>query len=165
MKTFRCFTDGPNQLRERLRACRPCAVVKCAKRCQGQFPGIGHLNPQHDDFYRAEWEELIAAHGVQTRDDYRRISRIGRKGALSRSRRDQIWPVFEEYRAQLSTRRLKDVDDAYRDAAQLLANEPESLYSAVVVDETQDFGPQALRLIRAMVPAGPNDLFFVGDGH
>jgi superfamily I DNA/RNA helicase len=38
-------------------------------------------------------------------------------------------------------------------------------YSAVVVDETQDFGPQALVLLRAMLPAGPNDLFFVGDGH
>ena len=38
-------------------------------------------------------------------------------------------------------------------------------YSAIVVDETQDFGPQALRLLRAMIPAGANDLFFVGDGH
>jgi superfamily I DNA/RNA helicase len=34
-----------------------------------------------------------------------------------------------------------------------------------LIDETQDFGPQALKLIRAMIPAGPNDLFFVGDGH
>jgi superfamily I DNA/RNA helicase len=38
-------------------------------------------------------------------------------------------------------------------------------YGSVVVDETQDFGPQALRLLRAMVPRGTNDLFFVGDGH
>ena len=40
-----------------------------------------------------------------------------------------------------------------------------SAYSAIVVDETQDFGPQALKLIRALIPHGPNDLFFVGDGH
>ena len=38
-------------------------------------------------------------------------------------------------------------------------------YSAIVVDETQDFGPQALKLLRALIPVGPNDLFFVGDGH
>ena len=38
-------------------------------------------------------------------------------------------------------------------------------YPAIVVDETQDFGPQALRMLRAMVAPGPNDLFFVGDGH
>lgn len=42
---------------------------------------------------------------------------------------------------------------------------PGLAYSAIVIDETQDFGPQALRLLRAMVPAGANDLFFVGDGH
>jgi superfamily I DNA/RNA helicase len=57
------------------------------------------------------------------------------------------------------------VDDAYRDAAQLIEKEEHYPYSAIVVDETQDFGPQALRLLRAMIKPGPNDLFFVGDGH
>ncbi|WP_132999427.1 UvrD-helicase domain-containing protein [Luteimonas arsenica] len=116
-------------------------------------------------FYADEWDQIISAQGVDSLDEYRRVSRIGRKSILSRSKRDLVWPVFEEYRAQLSAKRMKDVDDAYRDAAQLLAEKPGSPYSAIVVDETQDFGPQALRLIRAMVPAGNNDLFFVGDGH
>lgn len=118
-----------------------------------------------EEFYAEEWDKIISAHGVQSLDDYRRISRVGRGTILSRSKRDLAWPVFEEYRAQLSGRRMKDVDDAYRDAAQLLADEPQRTYSAIVVDETQDFGPQALKLIRAMVPSSPNDLFFVGDGH
>jgi hypothetical protein len=86
--------------------------------------------------------------------------RTGRCTALSRG----IWPVFEEYRAQLASRKLKEVDDAYRDAAVLLQDKPQA-YSSIVVDETQDFGAQALRLLRAMVPSEPNDLFFVGDGH
>lgn len=118
-----------------------------------------------ETFYAEEWEQIIAAQGLQSLDEYRRSSRVGRKSILSRSKRDLVWPVFEEYRAQLSAKRLKDVDDAYRDAAQLLAEEKGAAYSAVVVDETQDFGPQALRLIRAIVPPGRNDLFFVGDGH
>ena len=58
----------------------------------------------------------------------------------------------------------QEVDDTYRDAAVLLQDKPQA-YSSIVVDETQDFGPQALRLLRAMVPSEPNDLFFVGDGH
>ncbi|NCT69101.1 MAG: AAA family ATPase [Rhodanobacteraceae bacterium] len=117
-------------------------------------------------FYADEWEEVVAAQGVQTLDEYRRVSRVGRKVILTRAKRDLIWPVFEEYRTQLSSRRLKEVDDAYRDAAQLLAHEADGAgYSAIVIDETQDFGPQALRLLRAMIPAGVNDLFFVGDGH
>lgn len=119
-----------------------------------------------EDFYAEEWEQIIAAQGVQTLDDYRRVTRVGRKSVLNRSKRDRIWPVFEEYRAQLSSRRLKDVDDAYRDAAQLLAVDGgHAGYSAIVIDETQDFGSPALRLIRSMVPAAANDLFFVGDGH
>jgi len=35
----------------------------------------------------------------------------------------------------------------------------------VLADEVQDFGVDALRLLRASAPAGPDDLFLVGDGH
>lgn len=45
-----------------------------------------------------------------------------------------MFPVFEEYRAQLAGRGLKEVDDAYRDAAALLRDDdPGSGYAAVVV--------------------------------
>lgn len=116
------------------------------------------------DFYDEELEKIVLAQGVATRDDYRLAKRTGRTTVLNRSKRDAIWPVFEEYRAQLASRKLKEVDDAYRDAAKLLHDKPQTYY-AVIVDETQDFGPQALRLLRAMVAPAPNDLFFVGDGH
>jgi len=118
-----------------------------------------------DSFYETELEQVILAQGVTTRDDYRLARRAGRGTLLNRAKRDAIWPVFEEYRQQLSSRKLKEVDDAYRDAASLLAGDGVFPYSAIIVDETQDFGPQALKLLRAMAPAGPNDLFFVGDGH
>jgi superfamily I DNA/RNA helicase len=93
---------------------------------------------------------------------------MGRGVVLTRAKRDAIWPVFEEYRAQLASQKLKEVDDAYRDAAALLskgAGANGTGYSAIVVDETQYLGPQALRLLRTLIPAGANDLFFVGDGH
>jgi len=119
-----------------------------------------------DAFYADEWARVVAAQGVRDLDAYRRVSRLGRGTVLSRAKRDKIWPVFEEYRALLASRKLKDVDDAYGDAAQLLAqDQTASRYAAIVVDETQDLGPQALRLLRAMIPKGVNDLFFVGDGH
>ena len=120
------------------------------------------------EFYADEWDQVVAPQGIRSLDDYRKVSRVGRRGVLSRAKRDAAWQVFEEYRAQLSSRHLKEVDDAYGDAASLLNasnREGAAEYCAIVVDETQDFGPQALRLLRAMVPEGPNDLFFVGDGH
>lgn len=115
-------------------------------------------------FYEEELERVVLAQGVSSRDDYRLAKRTGRGTVLTRGKRDAIWPVFEEYRAQLASRKLKEVDDAYRDAAVLLHDMPQP-YSSIIVDETQDFGPQALRLLRAIVPNGLNDLFFVGDGH
>lgn len=115
-------------------------------------------------FYEEELERVVLAQGVSSRDEYRLAKRTGRGTVLTRGKRDAIWPVFEEYRTQLARRKLKEVDDAYRDAAALLHDKPQA-YSSIIVDETQDFGPQALRLLRAMVPNGSNDLFFVGDGH
>lgn len=120
-----------------------------------------------DNFYEQELEQVVLAQGITTLDQYRTARRTGRGVVLSRVKRDAVWPVFEEYRGQLASRKLKEVDDAYREVADLLSAAPETgaQYSAIVVDETQDFGPQALRLLRAMIPHNPNDLFFVGDGH
>lgn len=121
-----------------------------------------------DYFYESELEQVVLAQGITTLDQYRTARRTGRGVILSRAKRDAVWPVFEEYRGQLASRKLKEVDDAYREVADVLSAEAQSskpLYSAIVADETQDLGPQALRLLRALVPAGPNDLFFVGDGH
>jgi superfamily I DNA/RNA helicase len=123
-----------------------------------------------DSFYEEELEQVVLAHGVTTKDEYRAVRRTGRGVVLSRAKRDAVWPVFEEYRGQLASRKLKEVDDAYRDVATLLdaeisAGKVPASYSAIVIDETQDLGPQALRLLRAMIASNPNDLFFVGDGH
>ena len=123
-----------------------------------------------DDFYEQELEQVILAQGLTTLDEYRTARRTGRGVVLSRSKRDAVWPVFEEYRGQLASRKLKEVDDAYREVAAFMTKELEAgkkmpAYSAVVVDETQDLGPQALKLLRAIMTAGNNDLFFVGDGH
>jgi superfamily I DNA/RNA helicase len=116
------------------------------------------------DFYEEELERVVLAQGVSTRDEYRLAKRIGRGTILTRAKRDAIWPVFEEYRTQLASRKLKEVDDAYRDAATLMQDRPQT-YTSIVVDETQDLSPQALKMLRAMIPKGSNDLFFVGDGH
>ena len=72
-----------------------------------------------DSFYEDEWEQVIQAKGVVNEQEYRHVSRVGRGTRLSRGARVRVWPVFEEYRAQLAERGLKEVDDAYRDAARL----------------------------------------------
>ena len=119
-----------------------------------------------DAFYRDEWEQVVLAQGVATEAEYRRVSRVGRGTRLNRAARVKVWRVFEEYRALLAERGVKEVDDAYRDAASLLeAGVAEAPYRSVIVDEAQDLSPQAFRLLRRVVPEGPDDLFLVGDAH
>ena len=53
-----------------------------------------------------------------------------------------------------------------RQARMMIDNEPGLVaYRAVVADEVQDFSPSDFRLLRRLVPNGPNDLFLVGDAH
>lgn len=119
-------------------------------------------------FYAEEWTHVVQAAGIKTEEEYLRIFRAGRGTRLGRSVRARIWPVFAEYRAQLAEQRIKEVDDAYRDAATLLEREQDSSgadYASVIVDEAQDLGTPAFKLIRSIVPEGKDDLFVVGDGH
>jgi len=119
-----------------------------------------------DAFYRDEWNQIIQAQGISNLSDYFKASRTGRGRRLSREMKKAIWPVFQEYRALLSEKNIKEIPDAYRDCRQLLADQGDVLgYRAILVDEGQDFGAEAFKLLRQMVPESGNDLFIVGDAH
>jgi superfamily I DNA/RNA helicase/mRNA-degrading endonuclease RelE of RelBE toxin-antitoxin system len=121
------------------------------------------------DFLREEWDKVIQYHDIESLADYVRIPRTGRRGRLSRLQRKSIWPVFEEYRTLLNENQLWEPPDMFRAARSILeANQLDAGYKHIIVDEIQDFHPQAFRLLRAMVPPErftKNDLFLVGDGH
>ena len=119
-----------------------------------------------DAFYADEFDQIVLANGITTEREYLRVPRTGRGTPLRRAQRARVWPVFEDYRLNLSLQGGKEMDDAYRAAAALLAEDRGGLaYTAAIVDEAQDMGAQAYGLLRALVPEGPNDLFIVGDGH
>lgn len=121
------------------------------------------------EFLREEWEKVIQYHDIETFADYASTPRAGRRGRLGRLERKSIWPVFEEYRALLNENQLWEAPDMMRAARSLLeAGQLGAGFKHIIVDEIQDFHPQAFRLLRAMVPPDQfrqNDLFLVGDGH
>ncbi len=117
-------------------------------------------------FMRAEFERVVLPQGCETADQYMRASRIGRGGQLARTMRKSIWPVFAEYRAQLQAANLREPEEAFREACQLLEREKPVLgIRCMVVDEAQDISAAAYSLIRAAVTPAENDLFIVGDAH
>ncbi len=119
-----------------------------------------------DTFYKEEWEKVIQPQNVSTMEEYFRARRTGRGVRLNRAYRKVIWLVFENYRLGLNDAGLKEPEDAYRDAVTLISSKQIQVpYSSVIVDEAQDFGANAYRLLRAMVKEGANDMFIVGDAH
>jgi superfamily I DNA/RNA helicase len=121
------------------------------------------------EFAIDEWRQVIQAKGVADKRAYFRIARTGRGTPLDRGRRKALWSIFETVRARMLAEGLAEPDDAYRAAIDLHETAPRPLpYAHVIVDETQDMGEQAIKLIRAIVPAKEDDsnsLFFVGDAH
>lgn len=118
-------------------------------------------------FCRSEWEAVIQAQGIRDVEGYVRAVRHHRGQPLSRAERRKLWDVFSEYRANLQAAGVTEAIDILRAAREELdANPLARPYRSVIVDETQDMNPEALRLIRALAgPEGPNDLLLVGDAH
>ena len=119
-----------------------------------------------DSFFHEEWEKVIQPQNVNSLEDYFKARRLGRGVQLNRALRKAVWPVFENYRLGLNDAGLKETEDAYRDALTLIQAKSIQLpYTSVLVDEAQDFGLNAFRLIRQLVLERKNDLFIVGDAH
>lgn len=121
-------------------------------------------------FVKAEWAQIVQAKGLIEKRAYLKASRAGRGTPLDRRKRAALWDVFSDYRARMISEGLAEPDDAYREATAILSAEAPNLpYAGVIVDEAQDMGEQAFRLIRAIVPETPtgdqNSIFIVGDAH
>lgn len=129
--------------------------------------GVGEWS---EAFIRGEWTAVVQAQGIATLDEYLRAPRSGRRVRLSRPQRALLWEILAEYRRNLAALGKAEWADMVRETrlylAQGAAHSGARLpYRAVIVDETQDMHPEELKLIRQIVPEGPNDLFLVGDAH
>ncbi len=119
------------------------------------------------DFYWAEWRDVVQDQNLQTLDEYLTAVRRRRGVPLSRADRRRVWPVFTAYREGLKDAGMLEPVEILRAArAELELAGGTSRYRSVVVDETQDFSVEGLKLVRAIAgPEHPDDLFLVGDAH
>lgn len=118
-------------------------------------------------FYREEWEKIIIPNGVVSKSEYLKVSRIGRGIKLDRKSRALVWEVFEEFKTLMNEFGVRDIDTAMFEARILLENLGDVLpYKSLIVDESQDLGIQAFKLIRQIAGIEhKNDIFIVGDSH
>ncbi|MFC7677594.1 UvrD-helicase domain-containing protein [Paenibacillus sp. GCM10028914] len=118
-------------------------------------------------FFMEEWLKVVSAQETYTREAYLKASRIGRGTRLDRKMRLHVWKVIEEYQALMKDRQIRDVETAMYECRLIILKSPDmTQYSAIIVDEAQDFSMNAFRLLRSI--AGDqhrNDMFIVGDSH
>lgn len=116
-------------------------------------------------FLLQEWEQVVLAQGIDSRDQYFTASRAGRGTRLDRRARAEVWKVVEAATGEMTRRRQRTFLQVADDAAGYVGASAVKPYRHVVVDEAQDLHEVQWRLLRAVVAPGPNDLFIVGDSH
>ncbi len=117
-------------------------------------------------FYKAEWEQVVQSQAVTDELGYLRARRRGRGVRLDRGKRQAVWQVFAAYRAGLDDAGVAEKADLLHVLrAKLDDGTIPREFVSVLCDEVQDLGAPELLFVRALVPTGSNDLFFVGDAH
>ena len=121
------------------------------------------------DFIRAEYSLVVLPAWITGQAGYLRIRRTGRGVRLSRRERIAVWQVIAKYRALTAIDNVTDWDEKAAVAARYLDERVrdgvERPATSVLVDEAQDLTPTRLVFLRALAPAGRNDLFLAEDSH
>ena len=121
----------------------------------------GHKFSLH--FLVTEWEQIVDAWQLQSWDDYRDVTRLGRKTRLPEPQRTVLWSIFERVRSALAAQNLTTHAAMFTSLAATLAGNKHPPYDFAVVDEAQDLGVAHLRFLAALGAGRPDALFFAGD--
>ncbi|CAK0757430.1 DNA helicase [Gammaproteobacteria bacterium] len=119
------------------------------------------------DFLREEYELVVDKMGIDSEEGYLTAVRSSRP-RLDRKQRKAIWPVFLAFNRILQKRNLLTFEGLVHQARLVVERGGFPKYRHVLVDELQDFGLEALRLIAALSQISEgitNPLCMVGDGH
>ena len=118
-------------------------------------------------FYEDEYNRIVVTQEALTLEKYVKASRTGRGTRLDRKKRIQIWEVFEAYQNLMKENQVRDINTAMYECRLLIEKtSSETRYKHVIVDEGQDLGANAYRLLRSIAgKEHENDIFIVGDAH
>lgn len=146
---------------EALRLADGPAVGKAAKAAVEAL-GVSSLTPA---FLEAEWNMVVDPYGVTTWEEYAVVDRAARGTPLNRAQRELAWRGIEAMRAALAAAGLTTWSTVCWEMVERLEAGEARPYVHVIADEAQDFGPAELRLLRALAPAGTNDVFLAADAN
>ncbi|MCG5213054.1 UvrD-helicase domain-containing protein [Streptosporangium soli] len=116
-------------------------------------------------YWKEEIDYVIKGRGLTSLDQYRGISRYGRRSALRSAHREAAWLLYEEYELLRTMRGVHDFNDVLLMALDKLRDTPaDPPYTSVIVDEVQDLTLIGVKLLHTLVGDAPNGLLLIGDG-
>ncbi len=119
---------------------------------------------QYDiEFLKREYEDVVLLKNVKTLKEYFTVSRVGREKSLGRKERIEIWNIFEVLSSIKADKHLFHLDEVTNKLYEHYKAIFDKPFIHIIADEIQDFSIVELRLLRALVPEGKDDLFLVGD--
>ncbi|QDL39695.1 3'-5' exonuclease [Rhodoferax sediminis] len=121
----------------------------------------GHKFSLH--FLVTEWEQIVDAWQLASWEDYRDVTRLGRKTRLPEPQRAVLWAIFEEVRSALAAQKQITHAGMFTSLATTLAGSKHPPFDFAVVDEAQDLSVAHLRFLAALGAKRPDALFFAGD--
>lgn len=110
-------------------------------------------------FLLTEWEQVVDAWQLASWEDYRDVTRLGRKTRLPEPQRAVLWAIFEQVRTALAAQKLMTHAAMFT----MLADSKHAPFDFAVVDEAQDLSVAHLRFLAALGAHRPDALFFAGD--
>jgi mRNA-degrading endonuclease RelE of RelBE toxin-antitoxin system len=138
----------------------PREVVQDLLRAAGENVGNHKFSRQ---FLLTEWEQVVDAWQLEAWEGYRDVVRLGRKTRLPEPQRAILWSIFEQVRADLSSRKMITRAGMFTRVAMAVAESKHPPYDFAVVDEAQDIGVAHLRFFASLGLHRPDALFFTGD--
>ena len=126
--------------------------------------GLRILGSMDPGFALSEWNNVVDYWGISDWERYRDFPRVGRGTILGHKQRVDYWSVFgamlERISEHADSMTWSQVAFA---ASNIPTTQPSELFHHIIVDESQDFGPAELALVRSLATPGTNDLFLCGD--
>jgi UvrD-like helicase C-terminal domain/AAA domain len=114
-------------------------------------------------FLIGEWFDVIEPWLVQSKEDYIKVTRLGRKTRLSVSQRETLWPLFQDVHEAIAARGETTNANMFGRVTEAIASATKPPYDFAVIDEAQDLAVAEGRFLAAFGGGRPNALFFAGD--
>lgn len=121
----------------------------------------GHKFNLH--FLITEWVQIVDGWQLTSWEEYRDVSRLGRKTRLPEEQRNILWKIFERVRTELKKRKLNTYAGLFYELAAFITKTKKSIFDSVVVDECQDLTISHIRFFSSLGNFNSNSLFFTGD--